>query len=87
MPTSLGNGSIVALDLATGVVKWEHKMIYPNWVSPLGTNGIIFTCTVTDAGKNYSYNEFRAVTKSPLMPTGILMALDATQANCCGNLM
>jgi outer membrane protein assembly factor BamB len=56
-------------------------MTYPNWVSPLVTNGIIFTGTVTDAGKNYSYNAFGAVTKSPLVPTGILMALDADTGN------
>lgn len=77
MPNGIGNGSIYALDLATGNIKWEHKTDFPTWVSPLVTNGMVITGHITGTGKPYEYNDFAAATKSPLLPSGILMALDA----------
>ena len=38
----LYNGSIYALDLATGMTKWEYDVKYPPRVSPLITNKIVF---------------------------------------------
>ena len=76
MPNGLGNGSVVAIDLATGRIRWEHKTDFPTWVSPLATNGIVFAGHVTAVGTPYEYNIFAAPTDSPLMPSGIIVALD-----------
>ena len=75
--TGIGNGSIIALDLATGKVKWEHKTAFPTWVSPLVTNGIVFSGHVTATGKPYPYDDFGGPTKTPLISSGIILALDA----------
>jgi alcohol dehydrogenase (cytochrome c) len=80
-PTGIGNGSIVALDLATGKVKWEHKTEFPTWVSPLITNGVVFSGQVTATGKPYPYGAFGTPTKTPLISTGIILALDAETGN------
>jgi len=77
-PTGIGNGSIIAIDLATGKTKWELKTEFPTWVSPLVTNGLLFSGHVTATGKPYPYGAFGSpATKSPLIPSGILLALDA----------
>ncbi len=76
-PTGIGNGSIIALDLATGNLKWEHKTDFPTWVSPLVTNGLVFSGHVTATGKPYTYDAFGSPTKTPLISSGILLALDA----------
>ncbi len=73
----IGNGSIVALDLKTGNIKWEHKTDFPTWVSPMVTNGLVFSGHCTATGKPYPYSAFGQPTDSPLIPSGILMALDA----------
>jgi len=73
----IGNGSIIALDLKTGNIKWEHKTDFPTWVSPMVTNGIVFSGQCTATGKPYPYSAFGQPTDSPLIPSGILMALDA----------
>lgn len=76
MPNGIGNGSIIALDLMTGKVKWEYPTEYPTWVSPLVSNGIVFSGHVTATGKPYKYNIFAGPTETPLIPSGIIMALD-----------
>jgi len=75
--TGIGNGSIIALDLATGKVKWEYKTKFPTWVSPLVTNGVVFSGHVTATGKPYPYGAFGSPTNTPLISSGILLALDA----------
>jgi alcohol dehydrogenase (cytochrome c) len=77
MPNGMGNGSITALDLKTGEIKWEHKTDFPTWVSPLVTNGVVFSGTITATGTPYPYGDFGGPTDTPLIPSGILMALDA----------
>jgi alcohol dehydrogenase (cytochrome c) len=76
-PTGIGNGSIIALDLATGKVKWEQKTNFPTWVSPLVTNGLVFSGHVTATGKPYPYDDFGGPKKTPLISSGILLALEA----------
>lgn len=73
----IGNGSIIALDLKTGNVKWEYKTDFPTWASPLVTNGLVFSGRVTATGKPYPYSAFGQPTDSPLISSGILLALDA----------
>jgi alcohol dehydrogenase (cytochrome c) len=37
------NGTIIAMDLRTGNIKWKYQTAFPPRVSPLVTNGIVFT--------------------------------------------
>jgi alcohol dehydrogenase (cytochrome c) len=57
----LYNGSIYALELATGMIKWEYEVKYPPRVSPLVTNKLLFV----------GYLPFAEKLKS-----GIIVALD-----------
>jgi alcohol dehydrogenase (cytochrome c) len=73
----IGNGSITALDLTTGEVKWKVPTDFPTWTSPLVTNGVVFSGHITATGKPYSYGPFGYASNTPLMPSGVLMALNA----------
>jgi glucose dehydrogenase len=82
MTNGIGNGSITALDLKTGTIKWEHNTEFPTWVSPLVTNGVVFSGAITAVGNNetgvtYPFGTFGGPTETPLITSGILMALDA----------
>jgi alcohol dehydrogenase (cytochrome c) len=57
----LVNGTIMALDLRTGEIKWQLQTKYPPRVSPLVTNDILFASYIPFA-KN--------------MKTGVILALD-----------
>lgn len=72
----LGNGTIIAMDIKTGKIKWEHPTEFPTWVSPLVSNGVVFAGHITAIGKPYTVNVFGAPLESPLLPSGIIMALD-----------
>jgi alcohol dehydrogenase (cytochrome c) len=72
----VGNGTVTAVDIKTGQIKWEHPTEFPTWVSPSLTNDIIFSGHITATGKPYAYNDFGAATKTPLISSGIIMALD-----------
>jgi len=82
MTNGIGNGSITALDLKTGKVRWEHKTDFPTWVSPLVTNGIVFSGTITaigneETGITYPLDDYGAPTDTPLISSGIIRAFDA----------
>lgn len=82
MPNGIGNGSITAVDLKTGKVKWEHKTNLPTWVSPLVTNGIVFSGTITPIGNNetgftYPFDDYGGPDETPLITSGIIRAFDA----------
>jgi alcohol dehydrogenase (cytochrome c) len=82
MPNGIGNGSITALDLKSGKIKWEHKTDFPTWVSPLVTSGVVFSGAITavgnkETGVTYPFGTFGGATDTPLITSGILMALDA----------
>jgi alcohol dehydrogenase (cytochrome c) len=72
----VGNGTITAIDIKTGKIKWQHPTEFPTWVSPLVTNGVVFSGHITATGKPYQFNEFGAPTQTPLISSGIIMALD-----------
>lgn len=73
---ALGNGTVTAIDLKTGDIKWQHPTPFPTWVSPLVTNGLVFSGHVTEIGQPYKYNAFGAPQEAPLLPNGIIFALD-----------
>lgn len=82
MTNGIGNGSITALDLKTGEVRWEHKTEFPTWVSPLVTNGVVFSGTTTAVGNEktgitYPFNDYGIPTETPLITSGILRAFDS----------
>jgi alcohol dehydrogenase (cytochrome c) len=72
-----GNGSISAIDLKTGKIVWQYPTKNPTFVSPLITNGVVFSGHVTDTGKPYTYSDFGGPSKTPLVPSGMLTALDS----------
>jgi outer membrane protein assembly factor BamB len=73
-----GNGTISAIDLKTGKVVWQYKSPNPTFVSPLVTNGLVFSGHITDTGKPYTYSDFGGPRNTPLIPSGILQAFDAS---------
>lgn len=82
MTNGIGNGSITALDLKTGEVKWKHETDLPTWVSPLVTNGVVFSGTITAVGNEvtgviYPFGDYGAPTETPLITSGILRVFDA----------
>ncbi len=76
-----GNGTISAVDLKTGKVVWQYKSRNPTFVSPLVTNGLVFSGHVTDTGKPFTYSDFGGPQRTPLIPSGILQAFDAANGN------
>ena len=72
----VGNGTITAIDIKSGKVKWSFPTEFPTWVSPLVTNGLVFSGHITATGKPYESNDFGAPTKTPLISSGIILALD-----------
>lgn len=77
----VGNGTITAVDMKTGKIKWVHPTEFPTWVSPAVTNGVVFSGHITATGTPYTANEFGAPTKTPLNPSGIIMALNKDTGN------
>lgn len=72
-----GNGTITAIDVKTGTIVWKYDSEYSTFVSPLVTNGVVFSGHVTDTGKPYTYSDFAGPSDTPLVPSGMLTALDA----------
>ena len=76
MENGIGNGTITAIDMRDGSIKWQYNTELPTWVSPLVTNGIVFAGHITEFGYPYPVNEFGAATDTPRIPSGIVLALD-----------
>lgn len=68
----LGNGTIAAMDLRTGKIKWQYQTEFPPRISPLVTNGIVFAGYIPFAEKNITKtNQHTAAVRS-----GVILALD-----------
>ncbi len=78
MENFIGNGSILAIDLKTGNTKWEFPTSFPTWVSPLVTNGIVFSGHITAPGQITASDEFSAPLETQSVVQGVLIALDAS---------
>lgn len=72
----IGNGTITAIDIRTGKVKWEFPTPAPTYISPLVTNGLVFDGYMTDIGKPYPFNAFGNPVETILKPSSIFVALD-----------
>ncbi len=80
-PNGYANGSITAVDIRTGKIAWTHPTDYGTFVSPLVTNGVVFSGQLTDQGKPYTYSDFGGPVTTPLLPSGMIMALDSSNGN------
>jgi len=76
-PNGYANGSINAIDVKTGKLVWSYPTGYGTFVSPLVTNGVVFSGQLTDQGKPYTYSDFGGPVQTPLLSSGVLMALDS----------
>lgn len=74
--SGFGNGTITSMDLKTGKIRWQTPIDFPTRVSPLVTNGIVISGYYTSPGKPYTANTFGLPIESPILPSGILVALD-----------
>jgi alcohol dehydrogenase (cytochrome c) len=72
----LGNGSINAVDLATGHIKWRVETPFPTYCSPLVTDDLVFSGHITATGKDYPYNAFGGPTDTYVQSQGIILAMD-----------
>ena len=66
----LGNGTIAAMDLRTGKIKWEYQVQFPPIVSPLITNGMVFTGYIPFTEKSTT------TTHTTTVRSGVILALD-----------
>jgi outer membrane protein assembly factor BamB len=71
----LGNGTVTAVDIKTGKIKWVYPTEFPTWTSAV-TNGLVFSGHTTAIGKPYKFSEFAQPTVTPLNTLGIIFALD-----------
>jgi alcohol dehydrogenase (cytochrome c) len=65
------NGTIIAMDLRTGNIKWKYQTAFPPRVSPLVTNGIVFTGYIPFTENAKSRTNHVKTTSS-----GVILALD-----------
>jgi outer membrane protein assembly factor BamB len=72
----IGNGSITALYMRSGKVKWQYPTPAPTYASPLVTNGLVFGVHMTEIGKPYPFNTFGNPVETVLHPSSIFFALD-----------
>jgi outer membrane protein assembly factor BamB/plastocyanin len=76
------NGTITAIDIGTGKIKWEHKVGFPPLVSPLVTNGVVFSGYIPFVEKpsiKYTTSPFgvpKKITATHQIRTGLILALD-----------
>jgi alcohol dehydrogenase (cytochrome c) len=67
----LHNGTIIAMDLRNGNIKWQYTTEFPPRVSPLVTNDIVFTGYIPFTEKAKAKTNHTINTKS-----GVILALD-----------
>ncbi|MFZ0328415.1 MAG: PQQ-binding-like beta-propeller repeat protein [Nitrososphaeraceae archaeon] len=67
----LHNGTIVAMDLRTGKIKWQYQTEFPPRVSPLVTNNIVFVGYIPFTEKTKTGSNHARTTSY-----GIILALD-----------
>jgi alcohol dehydrogenase (cytochrome c) len=67
----LHNGTIIAMDLRNGNIKWQYQTEFPPRVSPLVTNDIVFAGYIPFTEKTKAKTNHTINTKS-----GVILALD-----------
>jgi alcohol dehydrogenase (cytochrome c) len=74
--SGFGNGTITSIDVKTGKIIWQTPIDFPTRVSPLVTNGIVISGYYSSPRKPYTANTFGLPIESPILPSGIITALD-----------
>jgi len=76
------NGTITAIDMGIGKTKWEHKVVFPPLVSPLVTNGLVFSGYIPFVEKpsiKYTTTPFgipKKITAKHQSRSGLILALN-----------
>jgi outer membrane protein assembly factor BamB len=68
------NGTITAIDVRTGIIKWNYPVEFPPLVSPLVTQGLVFSGYIpfTKTGSQFGH-----ATGTHQIRTGVMLALDS----------
>jgi alcohol dehydrogenase (cytochrome c) len=77
----LRNGTIAAIDLRTGNIKWQYHTQFPPTISPLVTDDIVFAGYIPFTEKANIKSKSNIATAKPTIPTrtiksGVILALD-----------
>jgi alcohol dehydrogenase (cytochrome c) len=77
----LRNGTIAAIDLRTGNIKWQYQTQFPPRISPLVTDDIVFAGYIPFTEKTNAKTKSSIATAKPTSPTkaiksGVILALD-----------
>ena len=77
----LRNGTIAAMDLRTGKIKWQYQTEFPPRISPLVTDDIVFAGYIPFTEKVIAKTKSSTATAKPTSPTkaiksGVILALD-----------
>ncbi|MGC2571026.1 MAG: PQQ-binding-like beta-propeller repeat protein [Candidatus Nitrosopolaris sp.] len=69
------NGTITAIDMRTGMIKWNYRVDFPPLVSPLVTQGLVFSGYIpfTETAKS---SHIEHPIRSHQIRTGVVLALD-----------
>ena len=70
------NGTITAIDMRTGMVKWNYRVDFPPLVSPLVTQGLVFSGYIpfTETAKS---SHIGHPIRSHQIRTGVMLALNS----------
>jgi alcohol dehydrogenase (cytochrome c) len=70
------NGTITAIDMRTGMIKWNYHIDFPPLVSPLVTQGLVFSGYIpfTEMAKSSPIGHS---VRSHQIRTGVMLALDS----------
>ena len=71
------NGTITAVDMKTGMIKWNYRVDFPPLVSPLVTQGLVFSGYIPFTEKTAKSSQPGHSISSHQMRTGVIMALDS----------
>ena len=70
------NGTITAIDMRTGMIKWNYRVDFPPLVSPMVTQGLVFSGYIPFAETAKSSHTGHAI-RSHQIRTGVMLALDS----------
>lgn len=69
------NGTITAIDMRTGMIKWNYRAEFPPLVSPLVSKGLLFSGYLPFVEKKSS--QFGHAPRTYQLRTGLILALDS----------
>ncbi|MGC2574565.1 MAG: hypothetical protein WA364_23890 [Candidatus Nitrosopolaris sp.] len=69
------NGTIRAIDMRTGMIKWNYRVDFPPLVSPMVTQGLVFSGYIPFGETAKSSHTGHAI-RSHQIRTGVVLALD-----------